>query len=58
MRGPFMEEFGFVSKESHMFAMEFPRMLEHVLMRTLDMRKAHAPTRRKPQKSEGKEPAE
>ena len=58
MRGPFMEEFGFVSKESHMFAMEFPRMLEHVLMRTLDMRKAHAPTRRKPQKPEGKEPAE
>jgi hypothetical protein len=31
MRGPFMEEFGIVSKESHMFAMEFPRMLDHML---------------------------
>ena len=33
MRGPLMEEFGFGSKEGHMLAMEFPRMLEHVLMR-------------------------
>lgn len=47
IRGPFMEEFGFGSKESHMFAMEFSRMLEHVLMRTLEMRKAHSPSRRK-----------
>lgn len=34
LRGPFMEEFGF-GKESHMFAMEFPRILERALMRTL-----------------------
>ena len=36
LRGPFMEEFGFGNKESHMFAMEFPRMLEHMLIRTLE----------------------
>ncbi len=47
MHGPFMEEFGFGGKESHMFAMEFPRMLEHLLRRTLETRKAH---RRKPHK--------
>jgi len=49
MWGPFMEEFGFGGKESHMFAMEFPRMLEHTLMRTLEIKKAH--NRQKPQKS-------
>lgn len=52
MRGPFMEEFGFAGKDSHMFAMEFPRMLEHMLMRTLDMKMAHVPTRRKVHKSQ------
>ena len=51
MRGPFMEELGFGSRESHMFAMEFPRMLEHMLMRTLEMRKVHSPARRKSPKS-------
>lgn len=51
-RGPFMEELGFGSKDSHMFAMEFPRMLEHLLMRTLEMRGAHAPVRRKAQKTQ------
>jgi hypothetical protein len=57
MRGPFMEEFGFGGKESHMFAMEFPRMLEHTLRRTLDMRNEHP--RRKPQRPQaGTEPAE
>ena len=35
MRGPFMEEFGLGGKESHIFLMEFPRMLEHMLRRTL-----------------------
>lgn len=35
MRGPFMEEFGFGSKESHMFLMEFPRMLEKMLEQML-----------------------
>ena len=38
-RGPFMEEFGFGGKESEMFFMEFPRMLEHMLMRTLEEKK-------------------
>jgi hypothetical protein len=57
MRGPFMEEFGFGGKESHMIAMEFPRMLEHTLRRTLDMKKEHP--RRKPDKPQaGTEPAE
>ena len=42
-RGPFMEEFGFGGKESHMFLMEFPRLLEHMLRRTLRERKASAP---------------
>jgi hypothetical protein len=51
LRGPFMEEFVSVSKESHMMAMEFPRMLEHILMRTLERRKAHPPLRRKPSKA-------
>jgi hypothetical protein len=52
IRGPFMEEFGFGSKESQMFAMEFPRMLEHILMRTLEARRARSPGRRKSQKSQ------
>lgn len=39
MRGPFMEEW-FGGKEPQMFYMEFPRMLEHLLMRTLDKKKA------------------
>lgn len=46
MRGPFMEEFGFGGKESQMFFMEFPRMLEHMLMRSLEHKKppkAHRP---------------
>lgn len=59
MRGPFMEEFGFGGKEFHMFAMEFPRMLEHLLMRTLEMRRVDSPVRRKPQKSKpAQEPGE
>jgi hypothetical protein len=37
--GPLMEEFGFAGKESHIFIMEFPRMLEHVLRRTLESKK-------------------
>ncbi len=50
MRGPFMEEFGFGGKETHMFAMEFPRMLHHMLSRTLEARKPHV--RRRPRRSE------
>jgi len=53
MRGPFMEELGFGGKEAHMFAMEFPRMLEHTLRRTLEMRKARPSARRKDQGSQG-----
>jgi len=41
MHGPFMHEMGYGDKESHMFAMEFPRMLEHMLSRSLEMRKTH-----------------
>jgi hypothetical protein len=52
LRGPFVEEFGLGSKESHMFAMEFPRMLEHVLVRTLETRKASVQTRRAPSKAQ------
>jgi len=39
MHGPFMEEFGLGGKDVHMFCMEFPRMLEHMLERSL-----HEPT--------------
>lgn len=49
-RGPFMEDFGLGSKESHMMAMEFPRMLEHILMRTLAVRKSHSSARTKSKK--------
>ncbi len=56
MHGPFMDDFGFGGKESHMFAMEFPRMLEHMLMRTLETRKKH--TRRKTQKPQQKQAAD
>jgi hypothetical protein len=48
MHGPSIHEMGFGDKESHMFAMEFPRMLEHMLRRTLEMRKVH---RRRPLKT-------
>lgn len=33
MRGPFMKEFSYGNEDSFMFAMEFPRMLEHFLAR-------------------------
>jgi hypothetical protein len=37
MHGGIMEEFGFARKEHHMIAMEFPRMLENMLRRSLEM---------------------
>jgi hypothetical protein len=41
MHGPFMEEFGsFGGKESQMFLMEFPMMLDHMLRRTLERKTA------------------
>lgn len=49
MRGPLMHDMGYGDKDSHMFAMEFPRMLEHLLRRTLEMRKVH---RRRPSKAQ------
>lgn len=39
MRGPFLEEMGLGGKDSFVFLMEFPRMLEHLLGRTLDDKK-------------------
>jgi hypothetical protein len=42
IRSPFMEELGFSGKEMHVFFMEFPRMLQHMLRRTLKERKPHA----------------
>lgn len=51
MRGPFMEEFGFESKDGHMLAMEFPRMLERFLMRAINNKTNHVRTRRPVQKS-------
>lgn len=47
MRGPFMEEFGF-GKESHIFFMEFPRMLERMLRHTLEEKKPSRVARRPP----------
>src|SRR5215210_736273 len=44
MRGPFMEEFGFSGKESHMFLMEFPRMLQRTLAQ---LKEKKSRTRRK-----------
>jgi hypothetical protein len=49
MHGPFMEEFGFGGKEGHILAMEFPRMLEHVLMRATKHKKAPTRSRRSKQ---------
>jgi len=40
MHGPFMEEFGLEGgKEAYMFCREFPRMLQHILSRTLEEKK-------------------
>lgn len=41
MRGPFMEELG-MDKEVHMFCMEFPRILGHMLQRSLDEKRPTA----------------
>lgn len=50
MHSPFMDEFDFGNKDSYMLAMEFPRMLEHMLRRTPEMKKAQPSARRKLQK--------
>lgn len=41
MHGQFMEMIGFRDEESFMFFREFPRMLEHMLRRTLKEKKPH-----------------
>ena len=45
MRGPFAEAWGLGDKESYVFLREFPRVLHHVLERTLSAQKRH-PRRR------------
>jgi hypothetical protein len=52
MRRPWMEEFGMGSKESQIFAMELPRMLERTVRRTLEMRMADPAARRERHESE------
>jgi len=51
MRGPFLEELGIGPKEAHMFMMEFPRMLEHILRRTLESETSTS-SKRKRQKTQ------
>ncbi len=51
LRGPFMEEFG--NKDTHMIAMEFPRMLERTLMRAMEVRATEPRLGRKAPKDEG-----
>ena len=48
MHGPFMPEFAFAGEESSMFLREFPRVLQHMLRRTSEMKKSHG--RRRAQK--------
>jgi hypothetical protein len=38
LRGPFMEELGIASKDAFMFAIEFPRMMERYLRRSLEVK--------------------
>lgn len=47
MRGPMMEDFGGQDKDIHMFIMEFPRMLERVLLRALERNDKQSRSRRK-----------
>jgi hypothetical protein len=49
--GPFMEEFGF-DDASFVIAMQFPMMLERMLMGTPEMKKMLSTARREPQESE------
>ena len=51
MHGPFIEELGFGGKEAHMLAMEFPRLLEHVLMRAMKDKKQQPRSRRSKQEA-------
>ena len=49
MHGPFMEELGLGSKESYIFIREFPKMLQRMLDRALDVKKS-SPRQRLPRK--------
>jgi hypothetical protein len=53
MHGPFMEDLAFGRKEYYMIAMEFPRMLEHTLRRTLALHRSVARKREKPVTDDG-----
>ena len=46
MGGPFMEEFGMGSKETQIFLMEFPHMLEQMLSRHAESEAARSPRQR------------
>jgi len=47
MHGPFMEELGMGDRESHMLFMEFPRMLDHFLRRTLSQQMPPVPSKKR-----------
>jgi hypothetical protein len=51
LRGPFVEEFGYMSKDLHMFAVEFSRMLERALHRALEL---HTPLPLEPKKRQAR----
>jgi len=51
MRGPVMEEMGFVDRGNAMFLHEFPRMLRHMLVRTMEARNRSVPRRHLPPSS-------
>ena len=55
MHGPFMEELGIGSKDGYMLAMEFPRILEHTLRRTLEMKSLRAAERDKLKRDKSEE---
>lgn len=49
MHGPFMEEFGFIDKDTYVFCREFPKILERMLSHMLEEKKPHI-ERRSPRK--------
>jgi len=51
MNGPFMEEAGFGGKDAYMFCMEFPRMLNKMLRRTMEEKKPQSRRTKFPSKT-------
>ncbi len=47
MHSPVMEEFAIGGRESHMFLLEFPRMLHHMLSRTIEHHPPHLLTKKR-----------